>query len=144
MSSFPLEASIEPFPPKNLFPEVHRAFTNSCHAVNPKQKLCAVTCSCTKPRSDEPCPHKAGLKTSQTLCLIFPGCCQSPGSEEVFLASRQLSPCWEMPPKSERETNTQEMVTDFDALTAEQESHPAKEGRGNSKISVFSPQNEGF
>lgn len=49
-----------------------------------------------------------------------------------------------MPPKSERETNTREMVTDFDALTAEQESQPGKEGRVNSKISDFSPQNEGF
>lgn len=33
-----------------------------------------------------------------------------------------------MPSKSERETNTQGMVTDSDALTAEEESRPGEEG----------------
>lgn len=55
--------------------------TISCHAANPKQQLRVAACSCTKPGSEEPCPYRAELKTSQTLFLIFPGCCQSPGRE---------------------------------------------------------------
>lgn len=53
---------------------------------------------------------------------------------------RQLSLCLGMTSKSEKETNTQEVVTDSDALTAEDESHPGEEGRVNRKISDFCPR----
>lgn len=49
-----------------------------------------------------------------------------------------------MTSKTERETNTQEIVTDSDASTAEEESHPGEEGRVNSKTSDFHPRKEGI
>jgi len=45
-----------------------------------------------------------------------------------------------MTSKSEKETNTQEILTDSDALTAEEQSHPGEEGRVNRKTSDFYPE----